>query len=445
MSEEKGTLGEMSFQTSIQSSTSLDKATHEQDSGHWSMPHPHPQDTSRTDNQDETAKEQSKGHQILDSTKDENKASERDNRTIKNKRGVASTEQPSPPLDIKRKAIEEKQEDVQQPKRPKRDPGLQNIGNTCYMNCVLQCFYHTEELRKLLLSSDISINPNTETKGTITTALVDLLTRMSEDTSTRDALYKLKQVVGEHDPEFRGPRQREAHDFLSTMLKWLTEELGEDPKVLETEPISRPRLRPSSLVDLFYGVHRSTFTCERTNTVLLTRNDHFSNLILAVNSLDTCELTDVLEKYYESQMVMWHCKECQEDHECRHEIRISRLPPVLIVHFSRYNRYEIGGWRKAGVSSPRKGLSLDAHLDDEVQRGQTYDLYAFCTHTGTMTSGHYIAHHRDSSGTWIEHDDSYVQADVHPNFEQAHILFYRANQKELVVPLVEGGGGGAQR
>lgn len=30
----------------------------------------------QTDNQDETAKEQSKGHKILDSTKDENKTSE---------------------------------------------------------------------------------------------------------------------------------------------------------------------------------------------------------------------------------------------------------------------------------------------------------------------------------------------------------------------------------
>lgn len=32
-------------------------------------------------------------------------------------------------------------------------------------------------------------------------------------------------VAGELDPEFYGPRQREAHDFLSMILTWLTKEL----------------------------------------------------------------------------------------------------------------------------------------------------------------------------------------------------------------------------
>ncbi|XP_063602108.1 ubiquitin carboxyl-terminal hydrolase 8-like isoform X2 [Penaeus indicus] len=321
------------------------------------------------------------------------------------------------------KFSETRQEDTQH-KKFQKFSGLPNLGNTCYMNCVLQCLYHTTELTDILLSKNVHINPNTKTKGEVTKAFTELLKHMKNNANTEAALSELKWVAGKHDPEFYGPRQREAHDFLSMMLTWLNKELGEDTEELKIKQMTIPNLRPSIPVDLFNGIHCSTFVCEKKNRVFLTKYEPFSNLTLAVNSMSS-SIEDIFKEHYKKQMIIWKCKVCNEDHECRHETRIYRLPRVLIVHLSRYNRSAIGTSRKAEVY-PSLVLNLDAHLHYELKRGQTYELYAFCTHIGRMSGGHYIAHHMDRPGSWTLFDDSFVQHDVSPNIEKAHILFYRA-------------------
>lgn len=63
--------------------------------------------------------------------------------------------------------------------------------------------------------------------------------------------------------------------------------MQQDTEDLKIKDITIPNLRPSFPVELFNGIHCSTFICERKNRVFLRKYEPFSNLTLAVTSMSS--------------------------------------------------------------------------------------------------------------------------------------------------------------
>lgn len=68
----------------------------------------------------------------------------------------------------------------------------------------------------------------------------------------------------------------------------------------------------------------------------------------------------------------------------------------------------------------------------------TYELFAVCNHTGTVSSGHYTATTKShQTGQWYMYDDdrvSFIQDAVSVAADEAYILFYElcpAQQSEF--------------
>ncbi|XP_072933095.1 ubiquitin carboxyl-terminal hydrolase 8 isoform X4 [Epargyreus clarus] len=321
--------------------------------------------------------------------------------------------------------------------------GLKNLGNTCYMNSIIQCLNNTAFLVSYFCNGTYQehVNRTHSTRGAIAEELAAVVRALWSGQYRFIATKDLRNEVGKHQRAFRGSEQQDSHEFLTILMDWLHLDLQFSIKPPHKEGLCASerawaeytRCKESLVLRLFYGQIRSTVRCA-TCAALSATYDSFSNLSLELPPhAARCTLADCLKLYLNGETVPgWNCPNCKEKRDAVKKLDISRLPPVLVIHFKRFyvdpKEYMCNAYRK-------KQTYIDFPLEDLDMRqfslhctgNPIYNLYAVSNHYGSMEGGHYTAYCKSIMyGKWYKYDDHVVTeiSASEVKSSAAYILFY---------------------
>lgn len=338
--------------------------------------------------------------------------------------------------------------------------GLRNLGNTCFMNAVLQCLSSTKPLRDFCLRKDFLQEqpPGPRSPQELTEAFADVIAALWHPDSTEAVNPgRFKAIFQKYVPSFTGYSQQDAQEFLKFFMDRLHAEINRKgrrtPSILSDTRRAPPpedsdtgsdderanlmwkrylEREDSKVVDLFVGQLKSCLKCQACG-YRSTTFEVFCDLSLPIPkksfaggkvSLHDCFSLFTKEEDLDSENAPV-CDKCRQRTRSTKKLTIQRFPRILVLHLNRFSttRYSI---KKCSVfvDFPLQQLNL-REFASEKAGSPVYSLYALCNHSGSVHYGHYTAVCRDAAG-WRLYNDSRVSpiSENQVPSSEGYVLFY---------------------
>lgn len=250
--------------------------------------------------------------------------------------------------------------------------GLRNLGNTCYMNSILQCLCNAPHLadyfNRNCYQDDINRSNLLGHKGEVAEEFGIIMKALWTGQYRYISPKDFKITIGKINDQFAGYSQQDSQELLLFLMDGLHEDLNKD------------------CLRLFSKEEK------------LTDNNRF------------------------------YCSHCRTRRDSLKKIEIWKLPPVLLVHLKRFS-YD-GRWKQklqTSVDFPLENLDLSQYVIGPRNNLKKYNLFSVSNHYGGLDGGHYTAYCKNAARQrWFKFDDHEV-SDISVSSVKssaAYILFY---------------------
>ncbi|KAL7218471.1 hypothetical protein ACSBR2_011686 [Camellia fascicularis] len=316
--------------------------------------------------------------------------------------------------------------------------GLKNLGNSCYLNSVLQCLTYTPPLASFCLNSLHSSSCDSALAEIRECPFCILEKRIARSLSvdlTLDTPAKMNSCLRIFAEHFRFGRQEDAHEFLRYVIDACHN------TCLRLKKLQQRRKGGGGdegfgggtvVKEIFGGALQSQVKClncgAESNKV-----DEIMDISLDV--LHSTSLKESMQKFFQAEVLdgnnKYKCENCKKLVAARKQMSLLQAPNVLVIQLKRFEGVFGGKIDKAiafeevlVLSSYMCKASQDTHVE--------YKLFGTIVHSGfSPDSGHYYAYIKDAMGRWYCCNDSYVKLSNLQEVlsEKVYILFFSCTKQ----------------
>jgi ubiquitin C-terminal hydrolase len=309
--------------------------------------------------------------------------------------------------------------------------GLNNIGNNCYQNSVLQILKNIPKFVYNFYLMD-------KNSDKFLLSLKNLFIKTCFSNQNSFCPDEFKALLGKENKKFEGNHQYDSTIFYISLLNIIQKKINR-PKINSKATLNMKQYADKSLeekykiwkehylsqnqtfiIDYFYTFYVNEIECDSC--------DYKSHCFQCCNYLDfpivsTNGKIENLEECfsnYQKKQFIGECSDCHEDKLCQHYILLE-LPPILIINLKRV------GEKKAYFNEIEIPYKLEMEkLIKYKYNNSIYELRGFIKHSGDENSGHNYAFCKNIfDDLWYEYNDSYCsKLKEKPNLDKIFLLCY---------------------
>ncbi len=345
--------------------------------------------------------------------------------------------------------------------------GLRNLGNTCYMNSIIQCLRHAVPLNQYLFGDKIKgVLAKNQMNGTVPNQQIALLINYIKIVSTlwehSDGVLSpvsFKALFSHIYSQFRGYEQHDSHEYLTVILNSLHETLARNVRYKITGTVQNDldkhiqnaheqwahhyRNRHSAILDIFSGQLQTKTVCPHCEEVSYKYDPVMAmDIPLPPRATQMAPVSrtlyDCFNTFIEPRQLdednKYHCEKCGTKAQAYQVHSVWTLPNILIIKLNRF-KYEVrGGYYMQTklddfIHYPMQDLNLDKYISSPLNDVTKYKLFAVSCHIGSAGGGHYYSYALNQvTDKWFLYDDDNVHEIEDPNdviTDNAYILFYQ--------------------
>ncbi|CAG7729234.1 unnamed protein product [Allacma fusca] len=309
--------------------------------------------------------------------------------------------------------------------------GLINLGQTCFLNAIIQALIHTPMLRDYFLTEKVTCDEkhgSNREKPCVAPLFSNLFQDFYSGNKTPMSLHDLLYKMWENATHVSGYDQQDAHELFMAMILALHDHF-------------HAMKGKSNIIDLlFLGSLESSVTCQVCGRKSITVDpiwDASLNLdtdlpgqkVPAVGSDAAIGLDDCFQRYCQKEYLQGsesiNCDRCSRNQDSTKQLKFREVPAVFLIHLKRFKHRG----QSEKINNP---VRFPEHLDmnpytsdydegplnspspiDEIPRvsrnvENRYALYAVVNHQGSYDGGHYYAYIRNARQNWYMCDDTNI-------------------------------------
>lgn len=277
--------------------------------------------------------------------------------------------------------------------------GLNNIGNTCYLNSALQLLIRNKDFMNLILKHQ---NKSDELKK-ISEFINEYYNGNEESLNPR----YIKNLIGKSNSLFLGLGQQDSTEFILYFLNVVNDEIN---KYSETknlvDKMFQYKIKVRIKCKLLKCLHKSIHY-EYNTLLMLDLNENTNTLMDCINNSFQREILDGEYKY--------KCENCNNKVRGSKRSNIEFLPDHLIIILKRF--------KTNGRSLRKNCRSIEIPL-----YFKNHELKGFVHHSGSLSSGHYIYFGKEKDKWFLFNDSSVSEIKNNNDFENkknnAYIFYF---------------------